>query len=286
MNNEDSPSDLPDNWAHHHRFGTALPTWPESDHLGRAFTLYGGFVHALTGTPVEGAFPNAIAAAALFGRGYTQLRAAYELAAQGFNAEAFNLLRSVYESTGLGRMLAKEEGTAQKWIEKGQWTPDKKVREWLGEAQHESEDGVRPYANFYREASAWAHPKAVSCLGLLHVEDDVINVQTTIIFDADTSRKVVSAITWTTVFACFALRNAVVDERVIPPEWRQELFALARALSGDAMPHLERDWEQERTRFESVLSRLRDANELTETLRTDPRSWDNLSATPENTTTD
>jgi len=78
------------------------------------------------------------------------------------------------------------------------------------------------------------------------------------------------------VFACFALRNAAVNERAIDPRWRAAVYDLAREINESDMPHLERNWEEEQAEYQRLQLRVQAAAGLKEALREDPRSWVNL----------
>jgi hypothetical protein len=74
------------------------------------------------------------------------------------------------------------------------------------------------------------------------------------------------------------MRNSVVDEAAIDPQWRRDLYELAREQSGDAEPHLARDWAAEEEKYDAVMGRLQDVSTLDEVLNTHPRSWRNLTS--------
>ncbi|MDJ0466806.1 hypothetical protein [Streptomyces sp. H27-C3] len=54
-----------------------------------------------------------------------QLEAATVMLSYGFYGVVRNILRSVYESAGLGRTLAKDVDMADKWLRKNHWWPDR-----------------------------------------------------------------------------------------------------------------------------------------------------------------
>ncbi|MGP3924770.1 hypothetical protein [Streptomyces sp. 8N616] len=246
----------------------------ETELLGRAMALFHLTTHEQTVFPLDTTFPNDLAASACMNRAFRQLEAATVLLSYGFYAEIRNLLRSVYESAGLGRTLAKEPWMADKWLRKGQWWPDRKVRDWLEENRVVQD--AQPFRNYYKEASAWVHPTAASCLPGFAVDESAITWDDAPPYRPDLSRQLTMEITSTAVFACFAFRNAVVDEAAIPPEWRRDLFELAEAIDGGPHAHLERDWEAEQERYDALVARVRDAAEAEEVLRSHPRAWKNL----------
>lgn len=226
--------------------------------------------------PFDETFENDLAAAVALARSYRQLQAAWVVTSHGFLAEARNLVRSVYESAGLARVLAKDPKLADQWIRDGKWFPDVRVRQWLSDVRHDPPEKVSTYQNFYSEASAWAHPTAESCMGQLSVKDDHFFLNPKITFDERASRATIALLADSALFACFAFRNAVVDERAIDPAWRKDLYDLAREISGEPMTHLDRDWEAEKDHYDAVMANLRDRRYLKGQLRTHPRAYANL----------
>lgn len=80
------------------------------------------------------------------------------------------------------------------------------------------------------------------------------------------------------VFTCFAIQRALVDARVLAPEWREELAQLAMEVTGQEMPHLSRDWAVEREEYEALQRHVLPAEALDEALRQHPNSWKNIVA--------
>jgi hypothetical protein len=235
---------------------------------------YGAF--AIQEYPFDETFENDLSAAVVLARCYRQLTGAWVVTTHGLLGEARNLLRSAYESASLARTLAKDPKLADQWIRDGKWFPDQRVRQWLSDVRRDPPEEILSYRNFYAEASAWAHPTAESCMGLISVEKDHFFLNPTITFNATACRETVAIITGTALFACFAFRNAVVDEQAIPPAWRRDLHELAREISGDPMYHLDRDWEAEQEHYDAVMANLRDRKYLKGQLRTHPRAYNNL----------
>jgi len=135
---------------------------PETAQVVRAVTLFRSMALSKTHYPHATTFPNELAAAACMGRAVRQLDAAMALLAQGFHAEVTTLLRCLYESVGLGRVLAKDRENsserAVKWLEQGTWWPERAVRKWLEETRFVEEPQIAAYRNYYSEASDWTHP--------------------------------------------------------------------------------------------------------------------------------
>ncbi|QUC61955.1 hypothetical protein IOD14_37185 [Streptomyces sp. A2-16] len=276
MTEEFEQGEPSDDVVHLGRFLEVAQAWPETDWYGRAMAMlhYGAF--SIERFPFEETFENDLAAAVALARSYRQLQAAWVVTAHGFLAEARNLLRSVYESAGLARVLAKDPKLADRWIRDGKWFPDVRVRQWLSDVRRDPPDEVEKYQHFYTEASAWAHPTAESCMGQISVEEDHFHLNPNITFDEAACKETVSLIASTTLFACFAFRNAVVDERAIDPAWRRDMYDLAREMSNESLPHLDRDWEAEKAHYDAVMANLRDRRYLKGQLSTHPRSYANL----------
>lgn len=258
---------------HLDRYASDASGSKENQLLGRSMSLFHYVTHVQTAFPPDTTFSNDLAGAACMMRAFRQLEAATVLLGYGFYAEIRNLLRSAYESAGLGRTLAKSPEMAEKWLRKGRWWPDSSVRKWLEENRVVQD--VQPFRNFYKEASAWAHPTATSCLPVLSSSDQAITVEVPV-FDPSLSRQVAREIAATAVFACFAFRNAVVNEAAISPEWRRDLYELAEVIFTRPLPHLQRDWDTEQERYDALMARIRDESEAEEVLRSHPLSWSNL----------
>lgn len=233
----------------------------------------------------EHAERNAVASVACFTRAYRQLRAAALLAHAGYYSEVGSLLRGVYEAAGTGQKLAKEPEEAERWLEKEEYWPEKKVRSRLNglvETDEERQEAERQYAAFYRLASAEAHPTAASTLPLLSVSGGTISPRLETTFEQSQFENCLWRIAAVGTFACFAMRNAAVNERAIPPGWRALLHALQAQLveakgSGDEdLSHLKRDWEAEQRSFNEIVERTLRAEGIEERLRAHPLSWDNL----------
>ncbi|MFF0428992.1 hypothetical protein ACFYUJ_31940 [Streptomyces sp. NPDC004520] len=280
MTEEQGSSAPSDDVVHLGLFLEAAQDWPETAWFGRAMAMlhYGAF--SIQEFPFDETFENDLAAAVTLARSYRQLQGAWVVATHGLLAEALNLLRSVYESAGLARTLAKDPKLADQWIREGKWFPDVRVRQWLSDVRGDSTEEVDKYRHFYVEASAWAHPTAESCMNQISVEEDHFFLNPEITFDEAEARRIVGLIASTALFACFAFRNAVVDERAIDPSWRKDMYELAREMSGDSMPHLDRDWDAEHAHYDAVMANLRDRCYLKGQLRTHPRAYNNLRPQP------
>jgi len=119
-------------------------------------------------------------------------------------------------------------------------------------------------------------------MGVFEVSQNAATLIAEPAFDLEATRASLREITCAALFAAFAVRNAIANESLIPPAWRQDLYALAAEIAGRALPHLERDWAAEQARYDQITARLRAMDELEDTLRRDPRSAGNLMRPDEN----
>jgi hypothetical protein len=244
--------------------------------MGEAIQLLGAAVELAPDVTVDDLFANDLAARACMTMACRQLQAAATLLFNAFYSEARVLLRTVYESAGLARMLARDPEMAEKWFRKPEWFPDREVRRWLRETRGDDETAVEAFRVGYRHMSAWAHPTAGAAMTVVSFENGVPRMQLVPEFD---EHKFALGCQWTAaigVFACFAIRNAAVDESALDPAWRRDLYRLAGELSGEAMPHLERDWEQENRKYQEMQDRVQQVERLHAHLAEHPLSWDNL----------
>jgi hypothetical protein len=272
----------PNDTAHYMDQAMALvSTDPVLLRANKALSLFSAGLFMVPAIEWQAVYPNDFAALACLARAFRQLRAAHMLMVGGYLAEVRVLLRAVYESSGLARMLAHDETRAEKWLRQQHWFPDREVREWFATSVPNS-TGSQPdeildrYKTGYRAMSDRSHPTAIACVSALRAEENgpVVQLETT--FDEEEFRTCAAEIAATAMFACFALRNAAVDESVLPPQWRQDVYELAREIIGSDMPHLDRDWAEEQQKFDRLQNRIQSAKNLAENLRRDPRSWWNL----------
>lgn len=216
-------------------------------------------------------FANDFSALACFTRAYRQLRAAALLADHGYYSEVGTLLRAVYESAALGRLLAHTPEEADRWLREGVWFPDRKVRKWFG-------DEGRAYATIYGILSAEAHPTAMSCLELIDIGGERGAAKLDTQFDDEHYQERMTVILGVALWACIALRNAAASEELLPPEWRKELSDLAKEIAPWAdFSELERNWEAEQQKWQKLAGRVGTAAAAEEMLKKHPFSWDNLS---------
>lgn len=228
---------------------------------------------SLSGT-TQDMHSNVVAALACFTRAYRNLEAATTLAKSGYGGQARILLRDVYESAGLARMLAHDPEAADQWVFREHWIPDGQVRRHI--AQRIGEESRLAYDTFYQRASDMAHPTAQYTLPYLFAEDGRVRPQlksrpNTVANDLTLLEVLLAAI-----FCCFAVRMAAVDESIIDPKWRQTLTELARRVTGQPLEHLDRDWQAERNEFARLRANVKTCDDLEDVLREHPNSYDNV----------
>jgi hypothetical protein len=248
---------------------------------GKAISLLAAGLTQIPRCEWQSAFPNNVVATACLTRAFRQLRAAYVLMIWGYCAEVPAILRFAYECCGLARMLAHDPAQAEKWFDKERWVPDRRVRRWFSDlgsntTGKSSDEILDAYSSTYSGMSDRSHPTAVACMSALSVDEHGFEPQLETVFNEEQFRTCAAGIAATAIFACFALRNAAVDEQVLNPQWRRDVAELAREILDSDMPHLDRDWTEEERQFEALQQRIQAAEKLGEALRRDPRSWLNL----------
>jgi len=220
--------------------------------------------------------PNTLAALACLASCFRGLRASTLLAVHGYTTESRTVVRRVYESAALARMLAKEPQLAEQWLHKVDF-PDKSVRRWFERGR--TGRGRSEFHEFYSESSAYAHPTVRSTLPLLLTDDPSGP-------PLDTGRDSAEAITALKeiasegVFVCFALKNALVNPTVLAPEWHRTLAELAEAGGAD-VDHLTRDWDADEARYSKLLESVIPAEDLDSYLAGHPNSAHNIMARAE-----
>ena len=258
-----------------HRRQAAAVAGPMLDKLTLALGLLASVLEQIDYNLHEHPFPNDLGSFACFTRTFRDLRAATHLALSGYEGQARALLRDAYESAGLGRLLAHDLELAEKWLRKGHWVPDRVVRASI-EGQVLPDGEQSPYQEYYRLASAWAHPTARSTVPLVLDPDGATQPKLLTRFNQGTLEMLLREIVGEAVFACFALKRAMVDEQILLPAWREQLAKLAEEISGQAMPHLHRDQEAEQRDFEAIQANVLSADQLEDYLRDHPNSWDSV----------
>lgn len=222
---------------------------------------------------------NELSALACYTRAFRGLRAATILATEGLYLEARVYTRDVYESAGLGRLLAMNPSKADEWLLRQRWIKDNEVRQFIeglimpGVSQVES-----PYREYYRHASELHHPTMRGSLPLV-LKDATSDCEPQLEshFDLSSLDSTLREIAIETTFVCFTMIRAVSDEAVIDPDWRHAVNELAIELAeGFDMSHLVRDWEADHQRFEELQRHVVTSPELDTGLDHHPNSVRNM----------
>lgn len=96
-------------------------------------------------------------------------------------------------------------------------------------------------------------------------------------FDEAALHDALSGIALECGFVCLTMINAVADQDVIPPAWRQAVTEFLTTIAADAdWSHLERDWAAETQRFKDLAAHVITAEQLPEALANHPNSIANL----------
>ena len=217
-------------------------------------------------------FANDLGAAAALCRTYVGLQAASSLAVLGFTTEARVIVRSVYETAGLARTIAKNPELADKWLAKGEWIPDRVSRAFVMEMYDGDERFSIPYQAYYRQSSGDAHPTARSTLPYLIADDGTIKPALYPTVKGGELRVLAAEITALGIFTAFCLRNALADPDVFSPAWHQELTAIAREFTGLSMAHLDADWTAREARHARITAVPLPIDQLQHDLNANPRS--------------
>lgn len=226
---------------------------------------------ATYGSPPHHWFPNNFAATGLFTRAYQGLQAAANLCALGFYVEAKATLRGVYESAGLARTLAHKPDLAERWLHQNEWFKDNVSRQFV---QGASQQRV-PHSDLYRHMSQHAHPKAVSTFDFVFTRDLEYRPSPYPDFDAESFEECARYITAVALFVAWAFRNAAAHVDNIPSWWRQQLTELSEKITGEPHNHLDKDWDAQQKRYETLAAQVRHADELDDALDADPNSTRN-----------
>lgn len=234
--------------------------------------------HVLLENPIDDVTAsgvNEVASVTAFTRAFSAIRAATVVAVHGYYIDARALVRTVYESAGLARMLAKLPDKAEKWLVKGDWFPDRIVRDYI-ESQL-APVGGSPYQAFYKMSSANAHPTANTSAYLVFEHESVrlrpkLNPQ----FNADYAIRTLHEIAGVTLFTLFAMRRAIASSDFLPVWWLQGLAQLANDVHDADWSHLEQDWKAQNERYAKLNAATVPAERLDEYLRLHPNSFSNI----------
>lgn len=215
---------------------------------------------------------NSLAAWLCLRRALEQVRIAHFCALFGHYSEVPLIARGAYESAGLGRMLALEAEAAEKWMHNPSWQRDSDVRTWIAGRGGDAEG----YADYYRQASNYAHPRFVSMTPFFAELDGSVPMCAHP-FDGEIARTCLLGTASASLFVIHCFRNASATEDVIPPDLRERMAGLHEAMGGD-LGDLDTDWAAIEQRREEMASRARDASGLEGRLESDPLSIHNLTS--------
>lgn len=225
-------------------------------------------------------FPNNIAAHACLIRAYQGLQAAANLCALGFYVESRTVMRTVYEAAGLARALAHKSEVAERWLHGGDWVKDKFSRDFWDEINPKDpeSDDPAPHQQMYQLMCQYSHPMATSCLEFLFDFDKEGAYRPQMYPQADEARfrETARIITIQAIFVAYALRNAAAGFDAIPGWWHNQLAEMAREVTGAPLAHLNQDWDEHQQQFEKLQAAIRHDTELSDALRDDPNSHQNL----------
>jgi hypothetical protein len=222
---------------------------------------------------------NTLSALSCYTRAFRGIRAATILATNGLYLESRVYGRDVYESSSLGRMLAKRPDKADQWLLADRWINDNEVRQY---AQQFTAPGTpiteSVYREYYRIASDLHHPTAKSCVPLVLTDpSSPCAPRLASEYDEKTFVDVLHEIALECGFVCLTMINAAASPEVIPPDWKRAVTEFVTEIGeGVDWSHLERDWEDESRRFNDLAAHVVAADQLDEILDSHPNSLDNV----------
>ncbi len=172
-------------------------------------------------------------------------------------------------------MLAKLPDKAEKWLVKGDWFPDRIVRDYI-EGQTTPVNGS-PYQAFYKMSSANSHPTAKTSAYLVFEPESVrLRPKLHPQFNADYAIRTLHEIAGVTLFTLFAMRRAMVSQNFLPEWWLQGLAQLANDVYDADWSHLEQDWNAHNERYAELNASTIPSERLDEYLRIHPNSFFNI----------
>jgi hypothetical protein len=222
---------------------------------------------------------NELAAVACYTRAFRGLRAATILATEGLYLEAKVYVRDVYESAGLGRLVAREPKKADDWLQRERWVKDNEVRQYAENFTAPGEDPANsPYREYYRIASELHHPTARGCIPLvLAGPDEPCQPRLASEYDEDELDDILREIAMEAVFVCFTMINAASDQAAVNPAWRRAVGDLAAELAADRdWSHLDRNWTADQQAFDELRANVIGAEGIDQELDRHPNSVRNL----------
>jgi hypothetical protein len=222
---------------------------------------------------------NELAAVACFARAFRGLRAATILATEGLYLEARVYVRDVYESAGLGRLLAREPKKADDWLQRERWVKDNEVRQYAENFTAPGEDPANsPYREYYRVASALHHPTARGCLPLLLAgPNEPCRPRLASEYDGDELDGVLREIAAETTFVCYTMINATAEQAAVDPLWRRAVAELTKEVARDVdWSHLDRNWIADQQAFDELRAHVVGADGIDQELDLHPNSVRNV----------
>lgn len=220
---------------------------------------------------------NAFAGMACFRSCVRNLRASGMLVMWGYYSEVRIVLRSAYESASLGRRLALDLPSADKWVQKATWIPEGDTTKWLERTGVIDDELKNLYGRNYGMLSAWAHPSARTILSAATIGDVGVSFPTNTVFDREKAASVIDEMAVFATLACYLLRNAGGAVAAWPPEWVKSVDAIFSEL-GDAQITVDRDWEKLHNDYQELKRKVQSVAETEEMIRNHPYSMRNLSA--------
>lgn len=222
-------------------------------------------------------FPNNIAAMACLGRAYQGVQSCVVLCTTGLYLDAKASIRLVYEAGGLATALAKSTADAEQWLHESHWKSDGFTRKIRTELSGGGTSARRNYQQFYKEASAYAHPAATSVMPVVfgRNSDEEFGVRLYPEFDEQQFRSVAREITAVALHVAYSGVEATAEIETIPADWLAHLDQ-ARSKFDDSFAAIERDWDEHERRHQILTARVRHDSELDQALDDDETSARNL----------
>jgi len=256
-----------------HQAATAKTYGAILDRIVRALDLLFFALERAADCEVSPPAPNSTAALACLSSAFRGIRAATLLAVQGYSTEARTIVRRTYETAALARMLAKDAHLAERWFEKGEWFPDRKVRQWFG-VQSQPGDEHSSYQDFYREASAYAHPTVKSTVPLIVADGRLSRMSLDTKPEPGEALVVLREIAAEALFVCLAARNALASPDSLGPDWTKSLEELATDIGVD-LPNLRTNYDSAAAKYERFVAQIMPASEVDRYLQEHPNGYDN-----------
>ncbi|MDV8056475.1 hypothetical protein [Rhodococcus sp. IEGM 1343] len=222
-------------------------------------------------------FPNNVAAIACLGRAYQGVQSCVILCVTGLYLDAKASIRLVYEAGGLATALAKSTQDAEQWLHENHWKSDAFTRKIRKELSGGDKGARRNYEQFYKQASAYAHPAATSVMPVIFGRDtdERFGVRLYPEFDEQQFRSVAREIVAVALHVAYSAVEATAAIETIPADWLAHLDE-TQAKFDKSIPAIERDWNEHERRHKILTGRVRHDDELDQALTEDETSTRNL----------